>query len=151
MAAIETNRDVIVHGNVQVLGQAVFAGGLGVSEPVGVPGQVLTLGSDNSLAWAHEYSRVIVTARAHTASPAHTVIMVGDAGGSVVVTLPPIAEAGERMYRVADLSGMLGPGRTITVAAQGSETIVGAGSFVLSGPYNSATFIHDGTSRWAVF
>ena len=159
MSTIDTNRDVLLRASVQVDGAATFNGTVTMPGSVtwpsssGTINQVMTLDGLNQLQWTSvqvsaEFARVIITSSPFAASSA-TPTMLVDRTDPTVITLPAIASAGDKIYRVADISGS--EITSITVQAHGSETIIGAAQFVISRSFNSITLIHDGVSRWALF
>jgi hypothetical protein len=65
------------------------------------------------------------------------------AGGSITLTLPPVALVPGRIYVFKRINS---GANTVTVDAYGSETIDGALTHVLSPQWNSITIISDGAA-----
>ena len=77
--------------------------------------------------------------------------------GALTVNLPAIGSTSTtssngRMFVIKDLSGDAGdPAKNITIDANGSDSIDGAGTHVISSDYGSVTIIADDTSStWLV-
>ena len=68
--------------------------------------------------------------------------------GTITLNLPGSAAKGKR-YEVADLTGQAAT-HSITVAANGADTILGLASLVLNNPYQSAVLTSDGSGHWMV-
>ncbi len=73
-----------------------------------------------------------------------------DTSAAREITLPLAANVGDgRFYIVKDITGS-SESYNITVTVQGSDTIDGATSFVLSSNYSSVIITSDGASAWYV-
>lgn len=125
----------------------------GVSWPSasGSTGQVLRLSDASTLGYATlsataTYTRTNVTTSSYTILASDEVILV-DFAGIVSLTLPAVSSAQDKYYAIVDAGGNAGS-NTITITPDGSDTIVGQGSFSLTQNYNSIKLVHDGTSKW---
>ena len=88
---------------------------------------------------------VTVTAATYTAKAGERLIGVNRAG-TVTITLPTAQLRAGRTYTIKDESGAAAT-NNITVATEGSETIDGAATDVISDNYGAKTYYSDGT-RW---
>lgn len=86
-----------------------------------------------------------VTTASYSAKAGDRVIGVNRAG-TVTVTLPTAEVRPGRIYTVEDESGAAAS-NNITVATEGSETIDGSATDVISTNYGSKTYYSDG-SNW---
>ena len=93
-------------------------------------------------------SYVNVTAASYTAKAGDRVIGVNRAG-TVTVTLPTAEVRKGRIYTVKDESGAAGS-NNITVATEGSETIDGSVTDVISDNYGAKHYYSDGTNWFEV-
>jgi len=91
---------------------------------------------------------VTVTAATYTAKAGDRVIGVNRAG-AVTVTLPSAEVRKGRTYTIKDESGAAAT-NNITVATEGSETIDGSATDVISDNYGAKTYYSDGTNWFEV-
>lgn len=71
-------------------------------------------------------------------------------GVPLTVTLPAASSVLEgRFYKIVDETGTAGTDN-ITIAADGSDTIIGEASILISDNYNSITVYSDGSTKWFI-
>lgn len=75
------------------------------------------------------------------------VILVDATGANRTITLPTAASAANRQF---DIKKIDASANTVTVDADGSETIDDATTFVLSAQYASVTVFSDGSEWWVL-
>lgn len=74
-------------------------------------------------------------------------VLVSASGGAVTITLPTAASAKDVDFFVKKLDSS---GNTVTIDANGSETIDGATTKVISTQYTAVTIYSDGTEWWVL-
>jgi len=74
-------------------------------------------------------------------------ILANAAGGAITLNLPPAALVPGRIYVIKRINS---GANTVTVDANGSETIDGALTHVLSPQWNAITIISDGTAWYII-
>jgi hypothetical protein len=78
-----------------------------------------------------------------TILPEHNTVEIDASGGAVAVTLPAVAAC----YRDIVISKRDASGNAVTIDADGSETINGSTTFVLSSQYDAAR-LTPGDAEW---
>lgn len=162
MSALTLDRDVSVPTGRAINGSAGSSATLagtntlnGVQWPstAGSTGQVLCLQSSSQAQWANAasgantYSRQVVTDATHTVLTSAPIVIVKRSAGCTV-TLPAVTSATDIYYIVADGSGGISTASPIVIAADGSDTIMGAATYEIRAPYNAVKLVHDGVSLW---
>ena len=95
-------------------------------------------------------TKVVTKTTAYTADLDDNTILANGAGGSFSVTLPAAAAAFDstnlisREYTIVNI----GVSGTITIQANGAETIVGVNTQVMTNQYTSITVYTDGSQWW---
>lgn len=74
-------------------------------------------------------------------------VLVDATAGNVTITLPTAASADERKYNVKKVDASV---NTVTVDADGAETIDGAANYVLTVQYQSVSVQSNGTAWWVL-
>lgn len=93
-----------------------------------------------------EGSFITVDATPYTVGPVQTVLVDDDTvGGAVTVNLPPASES-KRVYHVKKL----GTTGNVTIDGDGSETIDGATTYVMSTQYQTVSVLSDGVGWYIV-
>lgn len=126
-------------------GNLYFTNGSGVAVQVTDGAAIITApASTDSL----EYTAY---ASSPTIGDADTVVVLGmDTSATRTVTLPSAsAVAPGRLYVIVDVSG-LSETNTLTVAADGSDTILGASSLAINSNYSATFLVGDGVSKWLI-
>jgi hypothetical protein len=96
--------------------------------------------------WRQESAYVLVTAATYTCTASDFIIGVNRAG-AVTITIPTLDITKGRRYGwfIKDESGAAGT-NNITIATEGSETIDGAGTLVISANYGGEELYTNGTN-----
>lgn len=94
------------------------------------------------------FSIVAPTTGTGTTGDSHKLFRCDATSGNIIANLPSATSAGNG-FTVA-LKKIDGSGNTITVTANGSDEIDGAGTFVLNSQYNWAILVCDGTASWDI-
>jgi hypothetical protein len=90
-------------------------------------------------------------ANSPTIADSDTVVVLGmDTTAVRTVTLPSVsAVTPGRLYVIVDVDG-LSETNTLTVAADGSDTILGASSLAINSNYSATFLVGDGVSKWLI-
>ena len=106
---------------------------------------------------AAKLSEVAISARRAVADASTTItstdrlIAYVSLTASRTVSLPAAsAYPATALLRIVDESGNCSSSNTITIDSSGSDTINGASSFVMNGPYTSVLLECDGVSKWTL-
>ncbi|AWB21255.1 hypothetical protein DA075_10310 [Methylobacterium currus] len=95
--------------------------------------------------------RRVVAGQNASLAAADAYVAVTSLSAPVTLTLPPAAnfEPGQPLY-IADETGLCSAdaGRTITIAAAGSDTIAGQPAVTMGSPYQKLTFHSNGSNLW---
>jgi hypothetical protein len=86
-----------------------------------------------------------VTATTDNAEVNDNVILADATSNNITITLPPVAEAEGMLLRVKKIDSSV---NTVTVDGDGTETIDGATTNVLSAQYDQVTIYCDGVEWW---
>jgi hypothetical protein len=82
-----------------------------------------------------------------TLSSVHHTVLVSASGAARTITLPAAGSHTGRIYKIKKIDATA---NTVTIDANGSETIDGATTYVISAQYGSVTVVSDGTN-WFIF
>jgi len=94
---------------------------------------------------AHVDGVALVASTPYVATLAAPVLLVDASGASITVNLPAAAGGGRFVVKKKDSSAY-----TVTIDADGAETIDGALTQVLAFQYDSLTLVSDGSDWWLI-
>jgi hypothetical protein len=83
----------------------------------------------------------------YTITTDDSTIIADATAGSITITLPPAASAAEFKF---DIKKKDSSANTVTIDADGAETIDGAATYVITIQYQSVTIQSDGTDWWVL-
>lgn len=75
---------------------------------------------------------------------------VTTAASTITATLPTVASGDASLGRVVTIMKVDAGGGSVTIDADGSETINGSATVSLSSQYDYRTLVYDGSSEWIV-
>lgn len=135
-------------GSTTTLGGTITLRGVAWPTSSGTAGDSPRLSDASTLEWKALYTRALVSAD-YTVASGVDVVMVSSSSGCTI-TLPAVSSAGTRYITILDRGGTASASTPITIATNGSDTIVGESSFTLSDAYNSVRLVNDGVSGWFI-
>ncbi len=90
---------------------------------------------------------LVAKSGAYTITAADGLVVADASGGAFTVTLPAAADFTGRVYRIKKIDSSA---NAVTIDGNGSETIDGATTAVLSTQYEAITVVSDGTEWWVL-
>jgi hypothetical protein len=118
-------------------------------DSVGETDSVLTTNSSGVTSWtkiSKNYGYRLISV-SETITSSDDVVAVDTSLGAVTITLPDII--GKQKFTIIDESGNADI-ENITISCDGTDTIIGQSSVVITDKYNSYTLFSDGISKWFI-
>jgi hypothetical protein len=118
----------------------------------GTSGQFLKTNGDGTTTWSTSsnaiYDVQTLANDTHVLDPDDGTVVKLTYAGAKTITLPSIGAYGKVELKIVNATANE---ETVTINANGTDTINGSSSFAFSGSYSSVIILNDGTSEWFLF